>query len=376
MPHSIIIYCFLSGIHSSPQSSIIIYCFLSGTHTYIDGTKDWKNMKKRLRFLLRRTPLKVLRGEKDEEDIMDKYYERFVPPTTTTTATEDENVTTDIGNVSDEGMERYLGGHTGSVGSISQSNGTIGEGVEGAQNDQVNNTGDQTVSHEAIEMQIFKQVQKPRDTDAPLTDDAISYVSNAPSTDDTMSIVSDVGSERSLVSQHSAAQSDTASHEGIGDVQFDQVNNTDGQTASSTSYQDIELQAMAQVQHPTNTDDEAAGNVRHEVFERYLGRDTGSIDGIAQFDSESQGEARRLNNDDIDDNTGNVSEEGMDRHRETDSINGAADNTSLGKARRLDNDDTDINTGYQTTGRISDEATELQVVRLLCGVTVVALGVP
>ena len=66
--------CFLSGTHSyigleddeetsevpdapfSPQSSTTIYCFLSETHSYIDGTKDWKTMKKRLRFQMPQVP--------------------------------------------------------------------------------------------------------------------------------------------------------------------------------------------------------------------------------------------------------------------------------------------------------------------------------
>ena len=164
----------------SAQSSTIIYCFLSGTRSYIDGTKDMKGMKKRLRFELPRNPLKVLRGEQDEEDLQDKYYERFVQPTTTTTATEDENITTDIGEVSEDGMGRYLGGHASSIGSISQANDTVDEGVKGVHNDQRINTGDQTVSsHEAIEMQLFKQVELPHqagdiDDDGPLTDDAMS----------------------------------------------------------------------------------------------------------------------------------------------------------------------------------------------------------
>ena len=48
----------------SSQNSTIIYCFVPGTHSYIDGTKDWKRMKKRLRFQLPITPLNVLCGEK------------------------------------------------------------------------------------------------------------------------------------------------------------------------------------------------------------------------------------------------------------------------------------------------------------------------
>ena len=69
-------------------SRILIYIFFYflGTHTYIDGTKDWKLMKKKLRFLLPHEPLKVLRGEPDE-CIQDVYHERFQAPGT---ATEEE----------------------------------------------------------------------------------------------------------------------------------------------------------------------------------------------------------------------------------------------------------------------------------------------
>ena len=195
---------------SSP-SSTIIYCFLSGTHSYIDGTKDWKKMKKRLRFQLPYVPLKVLRGEQDEEDIQDKYHARFVPPTTTT-ENEEANGSTDgysnrsslqvddIGNVSDEGMERYLGRDSSINSSVSQISVPLDEMRK---NIQRNSAGDQSMSHEAIEMQVFEQVQLPPDTDSdddgddggPLTD-TISHVSNALSTDDTMSNASKEGSER------------------------------------------------------------------------------------------------------------------------------------------------------------------------------------
>ena len=105
----------------------------SGTHSYIDGTKNLANIKKHLRFQLPHTPLKVQRGEKDEEDIRDKYRERFQAPGTSTEDAEDyrdiddefrrsslshDYVRTDIGEVSDEGVERYLGRDTSSIESI------------------------------------------------------------------------------------------------------------------------------------------------------------------------------------------------------------------------------------------------------------------
>ena len=155
-------------------------------------------MKKRLRFELPRTPLKVLRGDQDEEDLQDKYYKRFVQPSTTTTATEDGNITTDIGEVSEDSVGRYMGRHTSSIGSISQANGILEEVGGGVHPNYKINTGNQTVSsnsHEAIEMQVLKQVQLPHqsgdiDDDGPLTDDTTSYVSNALSTDDAASYVS------------------------------------------------------------------------------------------------------------------------------------------------------------------------------------------
>ena len=78
-----------------------------------------------MRFQLPRIPLKVLRGEKDEEDIRDKYHERFQVPGTSSEESENNRdiddgsrrsnlsrdyITTDIGEVSEEGMARYLGG--------------------------------------------------------------------------------------------------------------------------------------------------------------------------------------------------------------------------------------------------------------------------
>ena len=90
-------------------------------------------------------------------------------------------------------------------------------------------------------MQVSAQVHHPPDTDTddhePLTDDATSYVNN-------------VGSVGSLSSQNSAAQPDTASHNGDGNLDLDEVNNTGYQTIGSVSYEGKELQAMAQVQHP------------------------------------------------------------------------------------------------------------------------------
>ena len=80
----------------SPQSSTIIYCFLSGTHTYIDGTKDVEKMKKRLRFKLPNPPLKVLRGEPEEDDLQDRLFARFQDPGS---SSDDDDYDDDTGDI-------------------------------------------------------------------------------------------------------------------------------------------------------------------------------------------------------------------------------------------------------------------------------------
>ena len=76
-------------------------------------------MKKKLRFLLPHEPLKVLRGEPDEEDEQDELFRRFQPPPGTTTEEEqdddntdidddEDDLTTDAAYVSDDdGMDRH-----------------------------------------------------------------------------------------------------------------------------------------------------------------------------------------------------------------------------------------------------------------------------
>ena len=349
----------------SPRSSTIIYCFLLGTHSYIDGTKDMKRMKKLLRYELPRTPLKVLRGEQDEEDIEDKYFERFVPPTTT--ATEDENISTDIGEVSEEGMGRYLGGNTSSIGTINQPDGILDEGAEVVHNGKVNSTGKQTgSSHEAIEMQVFEQEQLPHqsgdiDDDGPLTDDTTSYINNSLSTDDATSNVSSVGSEESLGSQHSAiaAQSNVASHEGFGNMQFNQRNNTGDQTVSTKSHEAIEMQAMAEVQHLPKADDDTITNASNEGLKKCLGRKTGSIQNTTHLHTASLDS--NLPNDQAN-NTGDqtVSHEAAELQAmaqvlhppNTDNSDDDATDRSTGQVN---------NTGYQTTGSLDEEAIEVRV---------------
>ena len=248
-------------------------------------------MKKRLRYQLPRTPLKVLRGEKDEKDVMDRYHERFYAPGTSTEEAEADNDIEDdslrsslsrddnIGEVSNEGMARYLGGSLDSINPIDD----VGDKRAQRHQRKKRDHESSSTSHEAIEMQVLAQVHHPPDRDSiddegPLTDDAISDVGN-------------VGSERSLDSEHSAAHPDTASHDWGGNLDNHQVNNTGYQTTGSVSHEAIEMQVLAQVHNPpkTDTDDtdndalstEATINVSGEGLDRYLGIETDSINDAA-----------------------------------------------------------------------------------------------
>ena len=174
--------------HVRPQSFTIIYCFLSGTHTYIDGTKDWKMMKKRLRFELPHTPLKVLRGEQDQVDIQDQYYERFQAPATTTEDTEDgkdidddsrrsslsrDDVTTDLGEVSEESVTRYLGGVAGSVDTVNDPP-NAPEYPPNAP--EYHTTG--SINLEATDVQVTTQVHYLSDSDETSNDDTAPLLDN------------------------------------------------------------------------------------------------------------------------------------------------------------------------------------------------------
>ena len=247
----------------------MIYCFLSGMNSYIDGTKNLANMRKQLRFQLPRTPLKVLRGEQDEEDIRDKYHERFQAPGTTTEDAEDyrdiddesrrssvshEYVLSDIDEVSDEGMARYLGRDTSSIESIDSN------------------------SHEKLD--------DPKNVDIALKDDTTGSVNKQIADDDN-------------------------------------YKDSDGDTNRSS----LQLDVVSE----TNDDNDDNPDVNSDTssLQRHGTRATRD-DGTHDNDNDD--------NHDID-----------------------IDNASRGEARHLDNDDIDANTGYQTTGSVSEEAIELQV---------------
>ena len=306
-------------------------------------------MKKRLRFQMPHVPLKVLRGQQDEEDIQDKYYERFQAPPGTSTEEEEANAwrgsssshwdsTTDIGNVSES---------LGSIHSISESNNASDEGSEDVPSDHVdlglNNTGYQTtgsVSHEAIELQAFADVhQLPYiDSDTTINTDntnntgsgvasignvsedskqrflgehtgtidnadtasheaielqGFSQVHQPDNTDSDVASVGNIGEEamgkylgENTGSMHSASHSDPVLQEGVGKLR----NNTGYETTGSVSHEAVVLQSFVQVHKPPNTESDVTintDNISEEATGRYLGRHTSSIDNVSQSDAAS-----------------------------------------------------------------------------------------
>ena len=111
-------------------------------------------------------PLKVLRGQQDEED-----QNYTVPPGTSTeeeaerAAADDstshsshEDITSDVGEVSEEGMERYLGRHTGAMHGANQIDDHFGE-IQNYQNEstpEYDTTG--SVNQQASQVQVAAQV--------------------------------------------------------------------------------------------------------------------------------------------------------------------------------------------------------------------------
>ena len=233
-------------------------------------------------------PLKVLRGEEDQEDPQDNLFERFQAPTT---ATEDDDdgysnrsslAPDDIVEVNEAGMNRRLGGDTDSIHSI-----------EGARNVDIHNTGYQTtgsVSHEEIELQTIAQV----------------HVHQPPNMDNDSTDVSEEGNSIQLGTDtgsiHSMSESDIASQE-----KARNIDNTGYQTTGSVSQEAIELQVFAQV-HPMPYTD----NVQEDA----LGTDTGSLRSAAQSGTASQEGAENLDNEEINNNgyqiSGNVSNEAIE----------------------------------------------------------------
>ena len=263
-------------------------------------------MKKRLRFQMPHVPLKVLRGQQDEEDVQDQYYERFQAPPGTSTEEEANALrrsssshwdsTTDIGNVSES---------VGSIHSISESDNASDERAEDVPSDHIdlNNTIYQTmgsVSHEAIELQAFADVHQRPNTESDTTintdnvseeamgrylgrhtssidntsqsdtasDEAIelrglAQVHQLPNADNDVASIGNVSEDamqrylgENTGSTQGASQSNTASHEGVGNVQNDHINNTGHEATGSVSHEDIEMQVLPRAHQMPNTDND------------------------------------------------------------------------------------------------------------------------
>ena len=132
-------------------------------------------MKKRLRFLMPHVPLKVLRGEQDEEDVQDKYFERLKPPPTTTDEDSDDSASDDSIDGSSEGEDGVGAQLLNNAPDIANSGDEIctrntnrnADSAESLIQQNYNSTG--SVNKEAVEMQAVAQVH---------------FVPNIPSIDD------------------------------------------------------------------------------------------------------------------------------------------------------------------------------------------------
>ena len=136
-------------------------------------------MKKRLRFQMPHVLLKVLRGQKDEEDqnytvpagtSTEEEQERAAADDSTTSHLSDEDITTDVGEVSEDGMERYLGRHTGVMHGANQVDNDFGK-IQNDQNEnaqQYDTTG--SVNVEATDVQVVAQMHHLPSTDVTSND--------------------------------------------------------------------------------------------------------------------------------------------------------------------------------------------------------------
>ena len=247
------------------------------------------NMKKQLRYQLPRTPLKVLRGEKDEEDIRDKYHERFYAPGTSTEDAEDcrdiddesrrsslsrDYIMTDIDEVSEEGDARYLGRDTSSIESID--------------NDSHKNQGDPNNVHNALKhdpngsvhlQSVDSDNKNDKDDDSnsfsnrnSLPRDEVSETDD--DNDDNTDVYSTTSSLRQDdtgdISENNINDSDNTSRGEDRYLQGDDIDvNTGYQTTVSVDEEAIELQVMAGAHEPPNTDtdkeDELSSNDSYDV---------------------------------------------------------------------------------------------------------------
>ena len=77
-------------------------------------------MKKRLRFQMPHVPLKVLRGQQDEEDIQDQYYQKFQAPPGTSTEEEAERTAADNDSGTSHSSHEDVTTDVDTTGSINQ----------------------------------------------------------------------------------------------------------------------------------------------------------------------------------------------------------------------------------------------------------------
>ena len=112
-------------------------------------------------------PLKVLRDQQDEEDqnytvppgtSTEEEAERAAANNSGTSHSSDEDITTDVGEVSEEGMARYLGRHPGAMHGANQVDDDFCE----IQNDQNENAPQydtiESVNLEAADVQVVAQM--------------------------------------------------------------------------------------------------------------------------------------------------------------------------------------------------------------------------
>ena len=148
-------------------------------------------MKKRLRFQMPHVPLKILRGQQDEEVIRDQQYEIFQAPGTTTEEEEEEeeraadddsrtshssheDITTDDGEDGEDGMVRYPGRHTGAMHGANKVDNDFGQNENVPQYD---TTG--SINQEAADLQVVAQMHHVPNTDV-TSGDSLSNDDRAP----------------------------------------------------------------------------------------------------------------------------------------------------------------------------------------------------
>ena len=126
-------------------------------------------------------PLKVLRGEQDQEDVQDQHYERFQAPGTTTEDVEDDKETDDdsitsnddmttIGEVGEEGRERYLDGDTDSVDTVIRFDNEIQNHQDKNSQENPDYSTGKSLNLGTVDVEAVAQVHHLQDSDEPGND--------------------------------------------------------------------------------------------------------------------------------------------------------------------------------------------------------------